>query len=75
MSLMKQWEDMVSVFNNDAQAQQKFWTDYYLRKKQFMKNYWKIRQKLFPVLFRSWQTDLKWTLFFSAVSLTESTKA
>lgn len=33
MSLMKQWEDMVSVFNNDAQAQQKFWTDYYLQEK------------------------------------------
>ena len=33
MSLMKQWEDMVSVFNNDAQAQQKFWTDYYLKEK------------------------------------------
>ena len=33
MSLMKQWEDMVSVFNNDAQAQQKFWTDYYLHEK------------------------------------------
>ena len=30
---MKQWEDMVSVFNNDAQAQQKFWTDYYLQEK------------------------------------------
>ena len=24
---------MVSVFNNDAQAQQKFWTDYYLQEK------------------------------------------
>ena len=34
MSLMKQWEDMVSVFNNDAQAQQKFWTDYYLQEKE-----------------------------------------
>ncbi len=33
MSLMQQWEDMVSVFNNDAQAQQKFWTDYYLQEK------------------------------------------
>jgi hypothetical protein len=33
MSLMKQWEDMVSVFNDDAQAQQKFWTDYYLQEK------------------------------------------
>lgn len=33
MSLMKQWEDMVSVFNNDVQAQQKFWTDYYLQEK------------------------------------------
>ena len=33
MSLMKQWADMVSVFNNDAQAQQKFWTDYYLQEK------------------------------------------
>ena len=33
MSLMTQWEDMVSVFNNDAQAQQKFWTDYYLQEK------------------------------------------
>ena len=33
MSLMKQWEDMASVFNNDAQAQQKFWTDYYLQEK------------------------------------------
>ena len=31
MSLMQQWEDMVSVFNNNAQAQQKFWTDYYLQ--------------------------------------------
>ena len=33
MSLMQQWEDMVSVFNNNAQAQQKFWTDYYLQEK------------------------------------------
>ena len=33
MSLMQQWEDMVSVFNNDAKAQQKFWTDYYLQEK------------------------------------------
>ncbi|MDD3222306.1 MAG: SEC-C domain-containing protein [Clostridia bacterium] len=33
MSLMQQWEDMVSVFNDDAQAQQKFWTDYYLQEK------------------------------------------
>ena len=33
MSLMQQWEDMVSVFNNDAKAQQKFLTDYYLQEK------------------------------------------
>lgn len=33
MSLMQQWEDMVSVFNDDAKAQQKFWTDYYLQEK------------------------------------------
>ncbi len=33
MSLMQQWEDMVSVFNDNAQAQQKFWTDYYLQEK------------------------------------------
>ena len=33
MSLMQQWEDMVSVFNNNAQAQQKFWTDYSLQEK------------------------------------------
>lgn len=41
MSLMQQWEDMVSVFNNNAQAQQKFWTDYYLQEKGVYENYWR----------------------------------
>ena len=33
MSLMKQWEDLATSFNNNAQAQQKFWTNYYLQEK------------------------------------------
>lgn len=33
MSLMQDWENLVAQFNDDAQAQQKFWTDYYLLEK------------------------------------------
>ena len=33
MSLINQWEDMVTAIGDDMKAQQKFWTDYYLIEK------------------------------------------
>ena len=33
MSLMQQWEDRVDSLKNDADGQQKFWTDYFLQEK------------------------------------------
>ena len=34
MSLMNQWEELATSFNNNAQMQQKFWTNYYLQEKE-----------------------------------------
>ena len=33
MSLLNQWEELATSFNNDPQMQQKFWTNYYLQEK------------------------------------------
>ena len=33
MSLIKQWEDMVTAIGDDVKGQQKFWTDYYMLEK------------------------------------------
>ena len=33
MGLMQDWEDLVSANSKDAQSQQKFWTNYYLKEK------------------------------------------
>ena len=34
MSLMNKWEELATSFNNNAQMQQKFWTNYYLQEKE-----------------------------------------
>ena len=33
MSLLNQWEELATSFNNNPQMQQKFWTNYYLQEK------------------------------------------
>lgn len=33
MSLIKQWEDIVTAIGDDVKGQQKFWTDYYMLEK------------------------------------------
>lgn len=33
MSLIQQWEDIVTAIGDDAKGQQKFWTDYYMLEK------------------------------------------
>lgn len=34
MSLMQDWENIVAQYSQDAQSQQKFWTNYYLKEKE-----------------------------------------